>query len=75
MMRAMRAMRQMTIMIISRSSSGKVSLCTRAVLLVADETCSVVCGKSVLDVAAFVISVAAAIVKVVVLIVDILTTH
>lgn len=63
-MRAMRAMRQMTIMIISSSSFGRPPLCTRAVL-VADETCCVVCGKGVLDVlAAFVISVAAAIVKV-----------
>lgn len=66
MMRAMRAMRQMTIMIISRSSSGRPPLCTRVVLLVADETCCVVCGKGVLDVAAFVISVAVVIVKVVV---------
>lgn len=66
-MRAMRAMRTMTIMIISSSSFGRPSLCTRAVLLVADETCCVVCGKGVLDVAAaFVISVAGAIVKVVV---------
>lgn len=61
----MRAMRKMTIMIISSSSFGRPSLCTRAVLLVADEICCVVCGKGVLDVAAaFVISVAAVIVKV-----------
>lgn len=66
-MRAMRAMRQMTIMIISISSSGRPPLCTRVVLLVADETCCVVCGKGVLDVAAaFVLSVAGTIVKVVV---------
>lgn len=65
-MRAMRAMRTMTIMIISSSSFGRPSLCTRAVLLVADETCCVVCGKGLLDAAAFVISVAGAIVKVVV---------